>query len=165
MIAVLWMSGSLACMGHNGLTGKLRNFNLELTQNRWGREITYFVLFPVYTYITGPLDNLIFNSIEFWSGTNPLSGQSPPVVDMDASMLEGLNVEDVSFAQLRYRGSSAALHVVYRDGRDQTLIGVVDGERLRFFRGPELFLELKRGVTSSSDPGEADRREADRREG
>ena len=35
---------------------------------------------PVYGFI-GAVDLLIVNSIEFWTGTNPVTGKSPAVVD------------------------------------------------------------------------------------
>ena len=68
--------GSLSCIGQFGLGQKVRKFNLETTEDRWGREILFVVLnvIPVYS-IAALLDILVFNSIEFWSGENPISGQ------------------------------------------------------------------------------------------
>ncbi len=65
------------CIGNFGLTGKVRQFNLETTQDRWGREIVFVVLhvIPVYPF-AGFLDILVFNSIEFWTGTNPIDGSA-----------------------------------------------------------------------------------------
>jgi len=65
------------CIGNFGLSGKVRKFNLETSQDRWGREILFVVLYviPVYPF-AGFLDILIFNSIEFWTGTNPIDGSA-----------------------------------------------------------------------------------------
>ena len=67
---------SLGCIGHFGLSGKVRKFNLETTEDRWGREILFVCLYiiPVYPF-AGMLDILIFNSVEFWTGKNPISEQ------------------------------------------------------------------------------------------
>ena len=68
--------GSLGCIGHFGLSQKVRKFNLETTEDRWGREILFVALYviPVYPF-AGMLDILIFNSVEFWKGTNPITDQ------------------------------------------------------------------------------------------
>jgi len=43
----------------------------------WGREIVFVVLYVVPIYpIAGLMDILVFNSIEFWTGTNPIDGSA-----------------------------------------------------------------------------------------
>ena len=76
---LLILSMGTGCIGNFGLSGKVRKFNLETTQDRWGREIVFVVLYviPVYPF-AGFLDILVFNSIEFWTGKNPING-SPSV--------------------------------------------------------------------------------------
>ena len=68
---LLLFSMSTGCIGNFGLSGKVRKFNLETTEDRWGREILFVVLYviPVYPF-AGFLDIIVFNSIEFWTGTN-----------------------------------------------------------------------------------------------
>ena len=74
---LLLFSMSTGCIGNFGLSGKVRKFNLEQTQDRWGREILFVVLYviPVYPF-AGFLDLVAFNSIEFWTGTNPINGSA-----------------------------------------------------------------------------------------
>ena len=74
---LLLFSMSTGCIGNFGLSGKVRDFNLEQTQDRWGREIPFVVLYviPVYPF-AGFLDIVVFNSIEFWTGTNPINGSA-----------------------------------------------------------------------------------------
>jgi hypothetical protein len=74
---LLLLSMSTGCIGNMGLSGKVREFNLETTQDRWGREILFVLLqfFPVYSF-AGMLDLIAFNSIEFWTGTNPINGSA-----------------------------------------------------------------------------------------
>jgi hypothetical protein len=130
------------CMGRNAVTQELRECNLNVTKYRWGREAVYVVLFPVYTYITAPVDSLIVNSIEFWSGRNPISQEAPAIVDVAGAEFEERGVEGVAFAQVRAQQNPIEMLVVYRNGRHELLSAACDGSAARFYRGPELLLEL-----------------------
>ena len=79
---------SLGCIGNFGLSGKVREFNLETSEDRWGREILFVVLYviPVYPF-AGLLDILIFNSVEFWTGKNPING-TPSVTPLSSREVE-----------------------------------------------------------------------------
>jgi hypothetical protein len=74
---LLLFSMSTGCIGNFGLSGKVRKFNLEQSEDRWGREILFVILYviPVYPF-AGFLDIIVFNSIEFWTGTNPINGSA-----------------------------------------------------------------------------------------
>ena len=74
---LLILSMVTGCIGNFGLSGRVRKFNLEVSPDRWGREIVFVVLYviPVYPF-AGFLDILVFNSIEFWTGTNPINGSA-----------------------------------------------------------------------------------------
>lgn len=73
-ITLLCMPG---CIGRMALTGKVTDFNLSVTENNWGREGVFLGLhiIPVYPFAAFG-DLLIVNSIEFWTGENPLSGEA-----------------------------------------------------------------------------------------
>jgi hypothetical protein len=59
------------------VSGEVMKVNLKITENRFGRELIFLLFYIVMVYpIAGFLDLLIVNSIEFWSGENPVSGQS-----------------------------------------------------------------------------------------
>jgi hypothetical protein len=86
-VAALAMSLAListGCIGQFGLTAEVRKFNLEQTPERWGREILFVILYvvPVYPF-AGAADLIIFNSIEFWEGKNPINGKPSvsPITD------------------------------------------------------------------------------------
>ena len=63
------------CIGNFALVSKVRKFNLEATEDRWGRELLFVCLYiiPVYP-ISSVLDLIVFNAIEFWTGENPIDG-------------------------------------------------------------------------------------------
>lgn len=76
LVAIMLATTSTGCIGRMALAGKVGKFNLEVAEGKWGREMVFLLLYiiPVYP-IAGAIDLLIVNSIEFWSGTNPISGQ------------------------------------------------------------------------------------------
>ena len=79
------------CLGRFALTGSVRKFNMDVSDDKWVREVTFVGLYvvPVYPFCAGA-DLFVVNSIEFWSGKNPVSG--------DAALLskawEGDNTQD-----------------------------------------------------------------------
>ncbi len=67
------------CIGNFVLTRKILNFNQHLG-NKWVNEIVFLVMviIPVYG-VCVLIDGIILNSVEFWTGSNPLAmneGQS-----------------------------------------------------------------------------------------
>jgi len=78
LLAIFLVStvASTGCIGRMALAGKVGKFNLEVAENKWPRELVFLLLYiiPVYP-IAGAIDLLIINSIEFHTGTNPVSGQ------------------------------------------------------------------------------------------
>ena len=76
---------STGCTGTFGLTRKIHNWQTSF-ENRWVDEAAFLgcVILPVYGLSTLG-DALIFNSIEFWTGNNPMhealkQGDGPSVV-------------------------------------------------------------------------------------
>lgn len=70
------LSGSLmfsSCIGSFGLTNKIFEWNNEVG-GKWVNEVVFFafLILPVYE-ISLIADGLVINSIEFWSGSNPLA--------------------------------------------------------------------------------------------
>lgn len=62
------------CVGSNAVTGKLMEGNVKAVDNRYARAGLNMLLAPVYG-LTVSADYVVFNSIEFWSGTNPINGK------------------------------------------------------------------------------------------
>ncbi|MGL4250736.1 MAG: DUF3332 domain-containing protein [Aeromonas sp.] len=83
-MALLVMAASMGvggCMGQMGLSGMVTKGNLSVVDNRYGRAGLFVLLSPVYG-LAATADLFIFNTIEFWSGKNPITGKSPALVDM-----------------------------------------------------------------------------------
>ncbi len=69
-----------SCIGSFGLTNKLLSWN-EQVGNKFVNELVFFAfwIIPVYE-VTCLADVLVLNSIEFWSGSNPVA-QGRTVID------------------------------------------------------------------------------------
>ncbi len=59
------------CLGPQHATGHLAKWNMEF-ENKWAREGVFLLVFPGYV-LTGVGDILIFNSVQWWTGENPIS--------------------------------------------------------------------------------------------
>jgi len=78
-----------ACTGSFTLTNKVNKFN-KTFENPWVEEVVFLamVIVPVYE-ISLIADMLIFNSIEFWTGENPVAEEQQITLtdEVDATML------------------------------------------------------------------------------
>lgn len=65
------------CFGSFALTRKLYNWNDTVSQDKWIKELIFIVLAwaPVYG-LAGLGDAVVFNSIEFWTGNNPITASA-----------------------------------------------------------------------------------------
>ena len=73
-----------ACYGSYGLTKKIYNWNGTLG-NKWLNSCVHFLMWviPVYPICIGLVDGLVLNTVEFWTGSNPLA-QGDPYYEKDA---------------------------------------------------------------------------------
>lgn len=71
----LGLTSFQGCIGSFGLTGKLYNFNKSLG-DKWIQELGFLALLIVQIYtIAFLVDVVVLNSIQFWTGTNPVAMQ------------------------------------------------------------------------------------------
>jgi len=76
LLAVLF-SGVLitqtSCLGSFALTVKVYEINNELTDNKFVNNLVFWLVGgPVYGFTT-TVDAVVFNLIEFWTGSNPMA--------------------------------------------------------------------------------------------
>ena len=81
-VAALLCSSLSSCMGKFALTRNLYSWNDQIS-NKFVNELVFvaFWILPVYE-VTTLADLLVLNSIEFWSGDNPLTA-STKTIDTD----------------------------------------------------------------------------------
>lgn len=138
LLAALTFCG---CMGHNGLSGKVARFNLEVTEDRWGREGWFLGLWITLIYpISMILDLLIFNSVEFWSGENPINGKSP-LVDIPIAHVEKMGFTNINKAQIeKISSTEAKMHLDFDNGDEITFdIHRTDMTYVVSYRGVEFY--------------------------
>lgn len=64
---------SVGCYGSFGLVRSVHEFNGDISDNAWIQELVFlgFIWLPVYS-LASLGDAIIFNSVEFWTGDNPI---------------------------------------------------------------------------------------------
>ncbi|MBW5418605.1 DUF3332 family protein [Vibrio cholerae] len=154
LIAGLGVTSLTGCMGQMAATGLVNKFNLEVVDNRYAREGLFLLLSPVYG-LTSTADLFIFNSIEFWTGKNPISGKSPAVVDIPAKAIIKVNdqldrslteaplqtqvrpIEKATLEQIDPH--TLQMEVTYVDGSHKVLRGEKGQDEVSFYLDGELF--------------------------
>lgn len=64
---------STSCLGPNNAFNGLHVWNNKVTDNKWANEGIFLVMNIIPVYAVFHLgDLIIFNSIEFWGGKNPI---------------------------------------------------------------------------------------------
>ena len=74
-VAAILLSATLlttSCVGSFGLFNKLASWNKEATGSKFLNELIFLVISPAYA-ICGAADVLVLNTIEFWTGDNPVA--------------------------------------------------------------------------------------------
>jgi hypothetical protein len=61
------------CFGEFALTRKAYNWHDGVSSNKFVKSLLLWIPMAFVYTVTGGLDAIIFNLIEFWSGTNPIS--------------------------------------------------------------------------------------------
>src|SRR5690606_39851280 len=68
------MLGTSGCFGSFNLTRKVWAFNKNVSEDKFVQELVFLgigVILPVYG-VAALIDGLVVNSIEFWTGENPV---------------------------------------------------------------------------------------------
>jgi hypothetical protein len=64
---------SVGCYGSFNLTKKVYNWNGSM-DNKWVKELVFLVFCAVPVYeIAGGIDVILLNTLEFWTGSNPMA--------------------------------------------------------------------------------------------
>lgn len=134
--AVLCLSASFmfsSCVGSFALTNKLLKWNRQVG-NKFVNEVVFFAFWvlPVYE-VSALADVLVLNSIEFWSGSNPVAlgksiieGQDGRyLVDCDGKGYTITSENDGSVVRLDFDQDEQAWNVTV-DGNTYELMTFVD---------------------------------------
>lgn len=82
------MISQTGCFGEFGLTRKVYDFN-QGVGGKFVNQLVFqaFCVIPVYE-VAGVLDVLIFNTIEFWTGSNPVA-MAPGETEVQYATVDG----------------------------------------------------------------------------
>ncbi|WP_299688262.1 DUF3332 domain-containing protein [uncultured Vibrio sp.] len=158
IVALTVVSAALSgCVGSNAVTGKLMEANIKAVDNRYARGGLNMLLAPAYG-ITIAVDYVVFNSLEFWTGSNPLTG-APHIFDTDADTYFDINhkldeslteapVGPLTQNRIIERGdmfqvdeNTVQMEITYQTGETATLVGVRDGDVVTYFIDGEVVAE------------------------
>ncbi len=140
-VALLGTSG---CFGSFNLTRKLWGWNKGVSDEKFVRELVFLGLniVPVYS-VAGFIDAVITNSIEFWTGKNPINMSSTIKVDSTTTVKKVAVVKDglrimtietykldklVATTKMAYAPGTPYMtfETALADGRTETHIAAID---------------------------------------
>ena len=93
LVGVCLMS---SCIGSFGLFNKMLSWNKNATNSKFLNELIFLVISPVYV-ICGTADVLVLNTIEFWSGSNPVAaniGKTESILGSDGKLYAVTTLKD-----------------------------------------------------------------------
>ncbi|MCM1075850.1 MAG: DUF3332 domain-containing protein [Bacteroides sp.] len=135
---VLTLCGSMlttSCIGSFALTNKLLTWNKQI-DNKFVNELVFFVFwFPLPVYEVAALaDILVINSIEFWSGDNPVTagkkvidGQDGRyIVECDGKGYTITSENDKSVVRLDFNADDKSWSVVLPSGESYEFMTFID---------------------------------------
>lgn len=70
-----------SCVGSFGLFNKLTQWNKSATSSKFLNEIIFIIISPAYA-VCSLADVVVFNSIEFWTGSNPMAHNVGKTIDV-----------------------------------------------------------------------------------
>lgn len=135
------------CVGSNAVTGKLMEFNVKAVDNRYARGGLNMLLAPAYG-ITVAADYIVLNSLEFWTGKNPLNGK-PHIFDskvdtyidvndqLDESLTEApidpLAKHVIDYSEMQaINEDRVMIELTYNDGSQAVLFGDKVGNEIHY---------------------------------
>lgn len=127
-----------SCIGSFSLTNKLLNWNKNIS-NKFVNELVFFAFWvlPVYE-VSSIADILVLNSIEFWSGENPVASNTRVIEGNDGRYLvmsdsDGYTIKsetDGSEVRLNFHADSRSWAIQKADGTETTIFTFVDDSHI-----------------------------------
>lgn len=121
-----------SCLGSFGLFNKISTWNRSATKSKFLNEVIFILISPVYV-LSGVADALLFNTIEFWSGSNPVAsniGKTKNVMGEDGRMYAVKTLKD---GYEITKPDGGVVLFVY-DKTEDSWSQIEDGKRTEIFR-------------------------------
>jgi hypothetical protein len=142
-VVVLSTSG---CFGSFNLTRKLYGFNKDVSKDKFVRELVFLGLniVPIYG-VAGAIDVLVANTVEFWTGENPISMTGSIKVDsttvvkrvgivkngeriMTLSTFKSDKLVATTTMRLKRGATSMAFETVFADGQTESYVVALNAQ-------------------------------------
>ncbi|MDE6489557.1 MAG: DUF3332 domain-containing protein [Muribaculaceae bacterium] len=143
---VLSLAGTMmfsSCIGKFALTNKLLAWNQQVG-SKFVNELVFFAFWvlPVYE-VSALADILVINSIEFWSGSNPMACGTTVIEGQDGRYLvecdgKGYTItseNDGSVVRMDFDAEDQAWSVVLPDGESYEFLTFVDDNHVKMPAG------------------------------
>lgn len=141
----LLMAGTMAassCIGSFGLFNKVLDWNQQATGNKFLNWLIFILISPAYV-LCGVADIFVINSIEFWSGTNPLAenvGKTESIMGSDGKLYAVTTLEDGyevkgpdgQIVNFTYDKEENTWSMV-QDGKKTTLLKIKDNDTAQIY--------------------------------
>lgn len=152
---VLMLSGTVlftSCIGSFSLTNRMLAWNNTIG-NKFVNELVFFAfwIIPVYE-VTGLADLIVLNSIEFWSGTNPVAQGTRYIDGKDGRYMvvcdgKGYTItseNDGSVTRLDFASADNSWSVTTPEGNTYKLMSFVDDTHVKMYdaKGDYKIVEL-----------------------
>lgn len=128
-----------SCIGSFSLTNKLLSWNRSI-DSKFVNELVFFAFWIVPVYEVSALaDVLVINTIEFWSGDNPVAttqtrriqgSDSEYLVTNDKDGYTIKNLTDNSVVRLDFNADDRSWSFSLPDGTSQTIFSFVDDNHI-----------------------------------
>ena len=88
MVATLIAGGVLfsSCIGSFSLFNQYAEWQRTMTSNKYVNAIVGFFLMPFAGSVTLFIDSVVLNTIEFWTGENPIAANTQQVMGQDGKL-------------------------------------------------------------------------------
>jgi len=126
LAACTFATTTTGCFGSFKLTKAAYDFNKGLG-NKWLSWLVFLVVGHITTVITLTIDSLVLNSLEFWTGKNPMAmGDTYRETDANGNSITAVKMEDGSLYMRIDAVTGESQELVLQ--QDQEIIRILDAK-------------------------------------
>ena len=121
-----------SCIGSFSLTNNVLNWNKRATDNKFINELIFLVISPAYA-VCSVADLFVLNTIEFWTGSNPMAHNVGKTIDV---MGQDGKYYAVTYLKNGYevKAPTGEITSFLYDKNTDSWSQVVDGKTVEMFR-------------------------------
>ena len=134
-VSAIFMTAALltsSCVGSFSLFNRVAKWNMRATNCKFLNEIIFIIISPAYA-VCSLADVVVFNSIEFWTGSNPMAHNVGKTIDV---MGQDGKYYAVTYLKNGYevKAPTGEITKFLYDKNTDSWSQVVDGKTVEMFR-------------------------------